>query len=80
MPRVSIQYFALLQDQRGRSEETLECAAPTLGALYDQLVRQHGFTLTKASLKVALNDEFSTWDAPLSEGDSVVFIPPVAGG
>ena len=31
-------------------------------------------------LRVAVNSEFGEWEQPLSEGDSVVFIPPVAGG
>jgi molybdopterin synthase sulfur carrier subunit len=29
---------------------------------------------------VAVNTEFSDWHAPLKAGDTVVFIPPVAGG
>jgi molybdopterin converting factor small subunit len=31
-------------------------------------------------LRVAVNDEFCEWSAPLQPGDRVVFIPPVAGG
>ena len=31
-------------------------------------------------LRVAINTEFGDWSAPLSDGDAVVFIPPVAGG
>ena len=31
-------------------------------------------------VKVAVNDEFREWSAPLRDGDFVVFIPPVAGG
>jgi molybdopterin converting factor small subunit len=31
-------------------------------------------------MKVAINDEFSEWNSELADGDSVVFIPPVAGG
>jgi molybdopterin converting factor small subunit len=29
---------------------------------------------------VAINAEFRDWQSPLKDGDSVVFIPPVAGG
>jgi molybdopterin converting factor small subunit len=36
--------------------------------------------LTAEQLKVALNSEFSDWQTPLRHGDTVVFIPPVAGG
>ena len=31
-------------------------------------------------LKVAVNTEFADWSRPLAAGDTVVFIPPVAGG
>ncbi|MDG1462804.1 MAG: MoaD/ThiS family protein, partial [Gammaproteobacteria bacterium] len=40
---------------------------------------KHGFSSAE-NFKVAVNDEFSSWDASLSDGDHVVFIPPVAGG
>ncbi len=78
--RVSVQYFALLREQAGRSEETLETAALTAGALYAELAARHHFSLPERALKVAVNDDFSPWDHPLREGDRVVFIPPVAGG
>jgi molybdopterin converting factor small subunit len=29
---------------------------------------------------VAVNAEFGDWSQPLGAGDTVVFIPPVAGG
>lgn len=78
--RLTIQYFALLREQRGRDAETVELHAATPDALYQALARQHGFTLARSSLKVAINDDFAAWDAPLQDGDRVVFIPPVAGG
>jgi molybdopterin converting factor small subunit len=31
-------------------------------------------------LRVAVNAEFGDWSQPLAHGDTVVFIPPVAGG
>ena len=75
-----IQYFALLREQAGRSEEGLQTAAATPAALYQELKSRHGFTLTREQLKVAINGEFSDWSQPLRAGDRVVFIPPVAGG
>ena len=75
-----IQYYAILREQAGRSEETLDTTAATPAELYDELRRRHPFQLTAAQLKVALNSEFSDWHTPLSHGDTVVFIPPVAGG
>jgi len=75
-----IQYYAILREQAGRSEETLDTTAATPAELYDELRRRHPFQLTSAQLKVALNSEFSDWHTPLRHGDTVVFIPPVAGG
>lgn len=75
-----VQYFAVLREQAGRSEETLDTVAATPAALYDELKARYPFQLSPAQLKVAINAEFSDWRAPLRHGDAVVFIPPVAGG
>jgi molybdopterin converting factor subunit 1 len=77
---VRVRYFAALRDQRGRDEEEVTTAAATAGALYDELRRSHGFTLAPDRLRVAVNDEFRPWTTQLRDADSVVFIPPVAGG
>jgi molybdopterin converting factor subunit 1 len=77
---LSVQYFALLREQAGRSEETLATVAATPADLFAELQTRHGFSLTRDQLKVAVNGEFSDWSRRLAAGDSVVFIPPVAGG
>ena len=78
--QLTIQYFALLREQAGRSEETLETSAATAADLFAELNARYGFTLSRDQLKVAVNAEFADWSRPLSAGDAVVFIPPVAGG
>jgi molybdenum cofactor guanylyltransferase len=78
--QLKIQYYALMREQAGRSEESLESSAATPADLYDELTRRYGFTLTREQLKVAVNSEFSDWSRRLTAGDAVVFIPPVAGG
>jgi molybdopterin converting factor subunit 1 len=75
-----VQYYAILREQAGRNEETLDTTAATPAELYEELRRRHPFQLAAAQLKVALNSEFSDWQTPLRHGDTVVFIPPVAGG
>jgi molybdopterin-guanine dinucleotide biosynthesis protein A len=75
-----VQYYAILREQAGRSEETLDTAASTPTELFEELRRRHPFRLSPGQLKVALNAEFRDWDTPLQHGDTVVFIPPVAGG
>ena len=78
--QLKIQYFALMREQSGRSEETVETLASTPADLYAELKARHGFTLPREQLKVAVNSEFAAWSRPLAAGDAVVFIPPVAGG
>jgi molybdopterin-guanine dinucleotide biosynthesis protein A len=78
--KLRIQYFALMREQAGRSEETLETTAATPAELYGELATRHGFTLAREQLKVAVNSEFSDWSRRLAAGDDVVFLPPVAGG
>jgi molybdopterin-guanine dinucleotide biosynthesis protein A len=78
--QLQIQYFALMREQAGRSDETLETSAATPAELFEELTARYGFTLSREQLKVAVNAEFSDWSRRLVPGDAVVFIPPVAGG
>jgi len=78
--QVKIQYYALMREQAGRSEETIETRAATPADLYAELRSRYGFTLPREQLKVAVNSEFAPWTRKLVAGDAVVFIPPVAGG
>lgn len=77
---IRVQYYALLREQAGRREETVETTARTPAELFRELTARHGFTLPPDMLKVAVNSEFRDWSHPLRGGDAVVFIPPVAGG
>jgi molybdopterin converting factor subunit 1 len=78
--KIKIQYYALMREQAGRSEETIETSSVTPADLYGELTARYGFTLARDQLKVAVNSEFSDWSRQLAAGDAVVFIPPVAGG
>lgn len=77
---IRVQYFALLREQAGRSDEILTTRARTPHELYQELAARHPFTLPADMLRVAVNSEFGEWTQPLKAHDSVVFIPPVAGG
>ncbi len=77
---IRVQYYALLREQAGRSNETLVTRARTPRELYTELAAKYPFTLPAEMLRVAVNAEFGDWAQPLRAGDAVVFIPPVAGG
>jgi molybdenum cofactor guanylyltransferase len=77
---IRVQYYALLREQAGRSNEVLSTRARTPRELYAELAAKYPFTLPADMLRVAINTEFGAWSQPLQAGDAVVFVPPVAGG
>ncbi|MDP6437738.1 MAG: MoaD/ThiS family protein [Gammaproteobacteria bacterium] len=79
MKTLAIEYFAIFRDHAGTDKETLHTEADTPADLFAELSVRHGFPELQ-TVKVAINDEFGDWNTQLNEGDSVVFIPPVAGG
>ena len=78
--KIQIQYFALLREQRGAAQETLTTTAQTAKELYQELQNKYQFNISLELLKVAVNNEFQDWNTELRSNDTVVFIPPVAGG
>jgi len=78
--QVRIQYFALLREARGLGQETLTTTATTARELYQELQTKYRFKISDDLLRVAINNEFTDWDTILKSDDTVVFIPPVAGG
>ena len=80
MKTVTVRYFAALREAAGTPEEHVETYASSLGDLYGELRDRHGFKLEAGQIKASRNLDWTPLDAPVSDGDSVVFIPPVAGG
>lgn len=80
MKKINVVYYALLRQERGRTEETVDFEKNTVGELFAELKTLHQFKLSESQVKVAVNSKISSWDTSLIDGDSVVFIPPVAGG
>jgi molybdopterin-guanine dinucleotide biosynthesis protein A len=78
--RIKVQYYAILREQAGRSDESIVTGASTPRDLYNELKSRYPFSLAPEMLRVAVNAEFGEWSQHLADGDSVVFIPPVAGG
>ena len=77
---IQLEYFAMLRERCGLDHETVSTAAATPGELFAELDGRYGLGMPPALFRVAVNGDYSPWDRPLSDGDSVVFIQPVAGG
>ena len=78
--QLHLTYFAILREQRGVSAESISSHAATARELYEELRARHRFTLPADRVRVAIDDAFARWDAPLKDGLKIAFIPPVAGG
>jgi molybdopterin synthase sulfur carrier subunit len=80
MYTINVHYFALLREKSGVEHEQVFSAAKNFSELYEELSKKYSFDLPSTMIQVAVNDEFSSLDKPLSDQVKVVFIPPVAGG
>ena len=78
---INVLYFASLADEANCHEEKIKVPQSTsLTELYEQLRQKHRFSRSQSELRVAVNDYFAKWTDEIYDGDSVVFITPVAGG
>lgn len=80
MLTIHLRYFASIREKTGCSEESVETRAKTPEDILGELQNRYAGDIPTAHLRVAVNDAFATMDTPLKDGDTVVFIPPVAGG
>ncbi len=80
MKRITVRYFALFREHAGVGEETLELDAATARDVFEATRERHGSSEPNGHCKVAINDQMVNWDAPVSDGDTVLLFPPVAGG
>ena len=80
--RITVKLFALVREQAGLAEVTLELpGGATVGdaaeALAERLpaIRPHA-----AHVAYAVNRSYAKPTAPLQEGDELAVLPPVSGG
>jgi MoaE-MoaD fusion protein len=80
--RIQVLFFGQLKDATGCAERSLEVeAGATAGAVFDRLAGEHErLGALKASILMAVNQEYATGAVVLKEGDEVAFLPPVSGG
>jgi sulfur-carrier protein len=77
---IHLHYYAQIRAGRGCSRESVRTMAENPRDLFGELGLDRIVPLDHRSVKVAINDEFASWDAALEHGDVVVFMTPVAGG
>lgn len=81
---IEVLYFAWVRERIGLPREKMETAAPTVAALVEELMaREERYALAFAdlgALRVALDQELASFDAPLAGVREVAFFPPMTGG
>ena len=81
---IDILYFAWVRERIGLPREQWETSAATVADLIDELkAREERYAVAFAdisSLRVALDQELSEFDAPLAGVREVAFFPPMTGG
>lgn len=81
---LTVLYFAWLRERIGVPRETVETQAETVADLVAELAaREDRYALAfsdMASVRVALDQDLSTLDAPLQGVREVAFFPPMTGG
>lgn len=80
MINIKILFFGKLKETWNTSKLPLETESRNIEDLYQELLSQVKETPHKASIKVAINDEFVEWDSEISTGDVIAFLPPASGG
>ena len=81
---IDVLYFAWVRERIGLPRETVTTQAVTVADLIAELTaREDRYALAFAdlgSLRVALDQELSSFDAPLAGVREVAFFPPMTGG
>ena len=81
---IEVLYFAWVRERIGLPRERLETSATTVAELVEELrAREERYAMAFAdlsSLRVALDQELSSFDAPLAGVREIAFFPPMTGG
>lgn len=78
-PHLRLRLFASLREAAGWGERHWPLAggeAPTPRQLWQVLALPGEL----AAIRVAINQQFATFDTPLQAGDELAFLPPISGG
>ena len=80
---ITVLYFAAVRDLVGKDEERIDlpAAVATIDALAKHLSTVHPSLEGRLGyVRFARNEEFAQGTDPVTDGDVIALIPPVAGG
>jgi MoaE-MoaD fusion protein len=79
---IRVLFFGQLKDATGAREQSVTMEeGVTVGSLFDRFAESHpALVRMRASILMAVNQEFADGARELRDGDEVAFLPPVSGG
>jgi sulfur-carrier protein len=81
---IDVLYFAWVRERIGLPREQIDTQAATVAGLVAELsAREDRYALAFSdltALRVAVDQELTTFDAPLAGAREVAFFPPMTGG
>lgn len=81
---IDVLYFAWLRERIGIPKEQVETSATTVADLVEELkAREERYAVAFAditSIRVAVDQDLTDFDAPLAGAREVAFFPPMTGG
>lgn len=82
--QIEVLYFAWVRERIGEPRETVTTEAARVSDLVEELkAREDRYAMAFAdlkSLRVAVDQELTDFDAPLEGAREVAFFPPMTGG
>ncbi|HAQ06518.1 MAG TPA: molybdopterin converting factor subunit 1 [Bacillus bacterium] len=72
-------FFAHLRDEAGHESVEIEAAGKTVAELKEIISEKYQVQKLDNSM-TAINEEFSSNEEVIKDGDTIAFIPPVSGG
>ena len=76
--KIKVLYFASLREEIGRANDEIVVSDPI--NVMDAWKQATGLSDLREGLLVAVNQEYTTLDKTLVDGDEIAFFPPVTGG
>ena len=73
-------YFASLRDRTGIAEEVINTESHDVKELFKYLNDKYTFDLDPEYLRASVNDKYVDFNQKLNDHDTIIFIPPLAGG
>lgn len=81
---IDVLYFAWLRERIGLPKERVDTKAKTVAELVDELrAREERYAMAFediSAVRVAVDQELTTFDASIEDAREVAFFPPMTGG